>query len=292
MRIASLILILLLLVAPARAETRLRPQGPQTPTLWRGSLLATSYVGLYAGATKVGSRFGLERRFRVVRLESAYAYDLLGHVYATKELGGLLERLNRWAGLSPSASRNLGVWGGAFGALTYMEVINGFMPGVRFDPLDPAANALGAWLATGASGLPQRYPILQRFSLQFGYKDWGRVFGPEQSSGVAGNVWHDYPNGRFGLGFDVGPQEREWVTLHLAYEITSFDLDQLRNRFALGVELRPVSWLRPWLERLPGGRSLVAFHRWWNERLILPGLYVELAAVATGLFTGREPFAE
>ena len=267
-------------------------EGEPTLRPWRATAALSAHASLYAAATKVGSRFGLERNFEVMRVESAYAYDLVAHVWVVNQLGQLFGRVNEWAGMEPQSARRLGAWGAAFGSLTYMEVINGFMPNVRFDPYDPAANALGAWLAAEGPRLRERWPWARRFSLEFGYRDWGRVFGPEQSSGVAGNVWHDYPNGRFGLGYGLGPAQREWARVFLTYEITSFELEELENRFGVGVELKPQRWLAPWIRRVPGGGGLLAFVNWWDDRLLLPGLYVQLFHVDTGPFSDREPFNE
>lgn len=259
---------------------------------WRKGAVGASYLSLYAGATKVGSRFGLERRFEVVRLESAYVYDLVAHVWAVREIGGLFAAANRWGGMSPDRARIVGAWGAGFGALTYMEIINGFMPGVRFDPWDPPANALGAWLASDGSAFADRYPWLRRLSFEFGYKDWGRVFGPPQVSGTAGNIWHDYPNGRYALGYGLGPENRDWARLFLSYEITSFELQDLENRIGIGLELKPHEWLSSWAQSLPGGGRLLGFLRWWDRRLLLPGLYLQLWTLDLGAFSDREPFHE
>ncbi len=265
---------------------------PEPVNLWRRGGMVASYAGLYAGATKVGSRFGLESRFKIVRLESAYAYDLVAHVFNVREIANLMTSVGRLGGVSESRARTLGAWVGGFGSLTYMEVINGFMPGVRFDPLDPFANALGAWLATGGRDLAARHPHLQRFSLQFGFKSWSRAFGPAQSNGFLGNFWHDYPNGRFGVGYRVGSMERPVLDLMATYEITSWDLPELRNRFGFGVELQPVAWVTPWLNLAPGGRHLVALFEWFNDRLLVPGLFIELFSFDVAPFSDRDPFLE
>jgi hypothetical protein len=257
---------------------------------WRKAALAMGYAGLYGGATKVGSRLGLSPHFQIVRLESAYAYDLVAHVYNVQQLSQLVARLHEGAGMDASRARRYGAWLGAFGPLTYMEVINGFMPGVRFDPLDPVANTLGAWLATSGHDLAQDHPWLQRLSLEFGYKSLARVVGPPRSSGALGNWWHDYPNGRFGLGCAVGPQDAPWLRVFASYEITSLELAALRNRFGLGLEVPAASWLRPWVARLPGGRALLAGYEWLDRRFLMPGAYVQLWTVDAGPFSGREPF--
>ncbi len=264
--------------------------GP-TPA-WRKVAATAAHVSMYAVATKVGSRFGLERRFRVVRLEKAYAYDVVAHIWAVNQLSQLFTRVDEWAGLSPTTARRTAAWGTAFGALTYMEFINGFMPDVRFDPADPIANALGALMATKGSDFALRHPWMQRLSFEFGYKDWGRVFGPKQQTGFAGNIWHDYPNGRFAVGYSLGPQENEWVRLFATYEITSFDVEELKNRFGIGVEVKPHHWLAPILRRLPGGASLLAATDWVDRRLLLPGLYFQLWTFDTGPFSDQQLFQE
>lgn len=277
---------------PDSTGTQITPPAEVTVPTWRQMAAWGAHASLYAGATKVGSRFGLERRFEVVRLESAYVYDLVAHVWAVQQLGGLMANVHEWGGMERSRAERMGAWGAAFGSLTYMEFINGFMPGVRFDPLDPVANAAGAAMVTEGPALVRRYPWLRRLSFEFGYKDWGRVFGPEKSSGFAGNVWHDYPNGRFALGWGIGPLESEWARLFVSYQITSFELEELQNQVGLGIELKPHGWIAPWLERLPGGRSVLDFVNWWDRRLLLPGLYVQLATFDLGRFSDREPFHE
>jgi hypothetical protein len=283
---------------PLSSVLRDAPAGPDSQPVearasgWRRGLMAASYGGLYAGATKVGSRLGLSPHFEIVRLESAYAYDLVGHVFSVQQLGELMAALHRGAGLDAARSRRYGAWLGAFGSMTYMEMINGFMPGVRFDPLDPLANAVGAWLATEGHDLARNHEGLQRLSLEFGYKSLRRLVGPPRSSGALGNWWHDYPNGRFGLGLAVGPLHAPWLRVFASYEITSFHLDSLRNRFGLGVEIPAARWVGPWLENLPLGRSVLAVYEWLDRRFLMPGMYVQLWTVDAGPFSGREPFAE
>lgn len=264
------------------------PAAPAGDQAWRRSAVLTSYAALYGGAAKVGSRLGLSSDFKIVRLESAYAYDVVAHVYNTQQLGILMGALHEWVGLP----RSLGAWGGAFGSLTAMEILNGFMPRVRFDPLDPPANALGAWLATGGRDLAREHPHLRRLSLEFGYKSWARVFGQSQAEGFLGNVWHDYPNGRFGLGYAIGPAGAPWFTVFGTYEITSWDVRRLRNRLGIGVELKPTRWLAPWLEALPGGAGLIALYEWLDARILMPGVYLQLAHLDLGPFSGRQPFEE
>lgn len=263
-----------------------------TVPTWRQMSAWGAHASLYAGATKVGSRFGLESRFEIVRLESAYVYDLVAHVWSVQQLGTLFAQIHEWGGMSPPAARRMGAWGAAFGSLTYMEFINGFMPGVRFDPLDPVANAAGAGLVTQGPALVRRHPWLRRLSFEFGYKDWGRTFGVQQSSGFAGNLWHDYPNGRFALGYGVGPLESEWARLFVSYQITSFELEELENQVGLGLELKPHHWISPLLRRVPGGEAVLSFVDWWDRRLLLPGLYVQFLTVDLGPFSDREPFHE
>lgn len=266
--------------------------GPRPASHWRRGLLAASYAGLYGGATKVGSRLGLSPQFQIVRLESAYAYDLVSHVFNVHQLGQIMGSVHRAAGTEPGRARALGAWLGAFGPLTYMEVINGYMPGVRFDPLDPLANAVGAWLATGGHDLAQRHRWLRRFSLEFGYKSLRRLLGAPRSSGVMGNWWHDYPNGRFGLTYGLGPIEAPWLRVVASYEITSLELATLRNRFGLGLEIPAARWLLGWFGEVPLVRTLGAGYEWLDRRFLMPGLYFQLWTIDAGPFSGREPFVQ
>lgn len=258
-----------------------------------GTLLAIAAYGTtYGVATKVGSRLGLSGDFKVVRLETAYFYDCVGHAFVVRGLGEALTSVTRAAGYPHDASRTAGVWWGAFGSELYMEAINGFMPGVRFDPLDPVSNFVGAWLATGGRDLARRHPAFSRLSFEFGYRSWARTVGPAQDSATLGNLWHDHPNGRFGLGYAIGPDRRPWVSVVASYEITSLNLAELRNRFGIGVELHPLEWAAPALERWAVGRMALHVYRWLDSRLLLPGLYIQLAHVDAGPFSDREPFDE
>ena len=53
----------------------------------RKSALWGMYAGGYAIAWKTGTRHGIENNFRMMRLESAYGYDFVAHVYATRQMG-------------------------------------------------------------------------------------------------------------------------------------------------------------------------------------------------------------
>lgn len=268
------------------------PEGAQSISA-AGKLLAIAAYGTtYGVATKVGSRLGLSSEFKVVRLESAYLYDAVGHAFVVRELGGALTTVTRAAGYPYDASRTAGVWWGAFGSELYMEAINGFMPGVRFDPLDPVANFVGAWLASGGRDLARRHPGWSRFSFEFGYRSWSRAFGPAQDSATLGNLWHDHPNGRFGVGYAVGPGRRPWVSIVGSYEITSLELAELRNRFGIGLELHPLEWFAGPLARHAAGRAVLGAYRWLDARVLLPGLYLQLAHVDARPFSSREPFDE
>jgi len=247
------------------------------------------YAVGYATATRVGTRLGIESDFRVVRLESAYMYDLIGHVFAVKNIGHVLTSTNRWAGYDMKESRRRGAWWGAFGMWTYMEALNGFMPTVRLDPLDVPANALGAYLADGGQEVAENNTWLRRVSLQLGYKDINRVLGDESSMPL-GNLWHDYPNGRWGLGVDVGPADAHFFTLFATYSITSTHVATMQNRFGMGLELNVIGWFTPLIEKIPAGSDAMVFYRWVNERFMLPGFYVQLFHFDTGAWSNRDPF--
>jgi hypothetical protein len=273
-------------VPPALPAPRMRPGTA-------GQIASAAAYGLtYGIATKVGSRLGLRGDFKVVRLETAYLFDVVGHAYVVREAGTTLAAITRACGYPADVSRTAGVWWGAFGSEMYMEAINGFMPGVRFDPLDPVGNFIGAWLATSGRDLASRHAFLSRWTLEYGYRSWSRMLGPARDTASLGNVWHDYPNSRFGLCFGVGPLRRPWVSLVGSYEITSLKLADLKNRLGIGLELHPFEWAAPAIERLPGGATLLAVERWLDHHLLLPGLYFELAHLDLGPFSNREPFQE
>jgi hypothetical protein len=250
------------------------------------------YGAAYAAAARIGTRFGLEERYRIVRLESAYAHDFVGHIFATYQIALAMTSLNRWAGYTERQSRNRGVWWGAFTVMAFMEVLNGFMPTVRFDPLDLPANFIGAWLADGGLVLAERYPHLKRFSLQVGFKSLERIAHNQESSNVLGNMWHDYPNNRFGLGYDIGPAGRPWITLFATYSITSMKIKELRNRFGVGVEFNVVGWFSPLIMRIPGGGTFMRAYNWVNDRLMIPYCYVQLFHVDAPPFSSHPPFQE
>lgn len=258
----------------------------------RKSALYGMYAGGYAAAWKTGTRHGIQNDFRVMRLESAYGYDFIGHVYATRQMGLIFTSANRWAGLSEDQARRTGVWWGAFGMMTFMEILNGFMPGVRFDPLDIPANFIGAWSADGGLDLAERHPQFQRFSLQFGFQSWSHAFDTSGKRNLSENLWHDYPNGRFGLGYDVGPLARRWMTVFATYEITSMNIATLQNRFGMGVELPVFTWASPFIGRIPGGKGFLSVYDWVDDRILMPVLYIQLFHVDTGPWSQRPPFAE
>lgn len=276
---------------------RLRPQ--PTPTLHhydpasaRRLLLAGSYGALYGAAAKVGSRLGLEREFKVTRLESAWLIDAFGHLYAVRHTARAFAALHRWAGDDARTARRRGAWYAGFGALLYMETINGFMPGVRFDWMDPLANGAGAWLADGGEDFAADHAWTRRLTFEVGYKSWSRVSTPDDQKGPLTRFWHDYPNTRYGLGYGLGPVERPWLRVFATYGVTSLEIEALRNQFGMGVELAPHHWIAPWLERLPLGGKLLALVDGIDRHVMLPGLYYHLFDVETGPFTGREPFDE
>lgn len=257
---------------------------------WDQSILAGAYAGLYGTALAVGSQYGLESTFVVHRLETAYAYDLLGHVWVSQQIGELMGILHQRAGADAQSARRRGAWLGAFGALTTMEIINGFMPNVRFDPLDPLANALGAWLAAEGPRLVEAHPQLGRLSLQFGYRDWSEVFAAPDNGSHVDKLWHDYANSHIGVGVDVGPLRRPWASLLVTYGITSFELENMRNRFIVGAELLPLQWFDPWLRRIPYASPVVDLLQWADRRFIFPGLFIEFWRWDADPFSDREPF--
>jgi len=258
----------------------------------RRSLLWSVYVGGYIASTQVGTRLGLDNDYKVIRLESAYMYDVIAHIYVVKNMGQILDGFNQWVGVDAGVSRPRAAWYGAFGMLSYMEILNGFMPTVRLDPLDIPANAAGAWLADDGQDILSRHPHLERVTLQLGYKSVSHIFDGTESNTALGNAWHDYPNARFGLGYDIGPFERPWITMMATYDITSFKVETMENRFGMGIEFRAVNWLAPLIEHVPGGETFLTAFDWFDDRLIIPGLYVQLFTVDTGAWSQRDPFHE
>lgn len=289
-------LLVIGLTAPGFAETRSAAAGDSSrvtlPSDWGRPLLLGTYASLYGTAAKVGSRLGLEGNFRVHRLESAWALDIVGHVYAVGHVSRLFSRVHRWAGDDARSARRKGAWQAAFGAYFYMETINGFMPGVRFDWVDPISNAAGAAIVSEGPDLAEDHPWLRRLSLELGYKDWSKLTEEDDESGPLTRVWHDYPNQRFGLGYGIGPLDREWMRLFLTYDVTSLEIEDLKNVFGMGLEIKPQNWLAPWIERVPGGGGLLGFVRAIDRHVLLPGLYFQLFTVEVDAFSDREPFTE
>jgi hypothetical protein len=256
-------------------------------------VVASTYLTLYGVATHVGSRRRVEDNFKVVRLEKAYVYDFVGHTYLVREVGGIAAAVQHFAGVEKGRARTQGVWWAEFGSEMYMEILNGWVRNVRFDPLDPVANFTGAMLATKGRDLAAQHEWIDRFSLQFGYKDWGRAFRPSRTDNATlASVWHDHTNGRFGLGYDIGPLKRPWVSVFLSYEITSLSIEDLKNRFGMGIELQPIYWLDPLIRKLPLGKEFLVAHDWLNRRVLLPGLYIQLFHVDAPAFSSQQPFQE
>ena len=259
---------------------------------WRRSITNAAYVAGYGAGAYIGTPYAMRADYKVIRLESAYAYDVIGHVYCANQLGLILTSLNRWAGYSEKDSRRRGAWWGAFGIMSFMELINGFVPTVRLDPLDIPSNALGAWLADGYLDIVERHPHLEHFSLQFGFKSVARVVSDTHSSNIAVNAWHDYANGRFGLGYHVGSVRRPWITLFATYSISSMNITQLRNRFGFGVELPVVAWTSPLIRHVPGGDTFVTVYSWLDDRWLMPLFYIQLYEHDTPAWSDRAPFRE
>lgn len=259
---------------------------------WRRALVNTGYLGGYTFAASLGIRRGIGHEFRVIRLESAYAYDFVAHVWVANQVGRLFSSITRWAGYPDKTSRRRGAWLGAFGMMTFMEICNGFVPTARLDPLDIPANAIGAWLADGYIDIVERHPHLLHFTLEFGWKSMDRLLHGKESSRLLGNAWHDYPNGRFGLGYHVGSVDRPWITVFVTYTINSMDIETLRNQFGFGVELPVVAWAAPAIEMLPGGDLIVGLYSWLDERFLMPLFYIQIYEVDTPAWSNRKPFAE
>lgn len=263
-----------------------------TVTPWRRATLGAAYSGLYGGAAKVGARLGLEDRFMVRRLETAWLLDVFGHVYTVEHTARAFAALHRWAGHDPRSARVHGAWTAAFGSLLYMEIINGFMPNVRFDWLDPISNAAGATMASEGPALTARHPWLRRLTLELGYDDWSRLAEPDDQAGPLTRVWHDYPNQRWGIGVGIGPVERPWLRVFGTYGVTALEIEDMRQEWGLGVELKPHHWLAPWIERVPGGGTLLDWIAFVDRDVLLPGLYVHLATWESAPFSDRTPFRE
>jgi hypothetical protein len=253
---------------------------------------AATYVALYGMATATGLRYPTDGTFKVKRLETAYAYDLVGHVYVVRELSGIVGGIQRLGGVGARRARNDATWYGVFGSEMYMEFLNGWVPGIRFDPLDPVANVVGALLATSGQDLAARHPWMQRCSLEFGYQDWNKVFGPKRDDAFLGNIWHDHPNGRFGLGYGFGPAKLPWITPFLSYEINSYDIHELKNIFGIGVELHPVNWLDPVLRKVPVLQPFLTAYHWLDDRILMPVTYIQLWQFELPPFSNRTPFQE
>jgi len=273
------------------ADPRLLEEAHKAPAE-RMVVVYAAYAAGYASLAHIGTRLGVDGDYQIRRLESAYMYDVFGHVFITRELGLALGSLNRWAGMPDAKARRAGAWYGAFGMQTFEEILNGFMPTARLDLVDIVSNAAGAWWADGGEALRRRSPLFARFSLQYGVKSVRRVFTYQESNNILGGYWHDYVNGRWGIGFDLGPADRRWVTLLATYEITSMDVRTMKNRFGLAVELPVVSWLSPMLRHAPGGAAFLSAYEWVDRRLMLPLFTVQLMTIDTPPFSDRQPFYE
>jgi hypothetical protein len=259
---------------------------------WRRTLVHSAYAGGYTFATSLGIRRGMGRNFKIMRLESAYAYDFVAHVWVANQVGRLFSSLTRWAGYDEKTSRRRGAWWGAFGMMTVMEIFNGFVPYVRLDLLDIPANAIGAWLSDGYLDIVDRHPHLQHFTLQFGWKSVDRLVHGKASSRFLGNAWHDYPNGRFGLGYHVGRVQRPWVTVFATYTVNDMDIAELKNCFGVGVELPVVAWASPLIKRVPGGELVESVYSWLDARFMMPFFYIQIFEIDTPAWSDREPFGE
>jgi hypothetical protein len=269
------------------------PAAPIAPsTLPRRMITDVVYVGCYSAAATIGTRQGIGADFKIIRLESAYGYDFVSHIYVANQIGRILTSFNRWAGRPERESRKRGAWWGAFGMMTFMEIFNGFVPEVRLDPLDIPANALGAWLADGYLDVVEKHPRLEHFSLQFGWKSIDRLVSGDHSAHLLGAAWHDYENGRFGLGYRVGPAHRPFITIFATYSISSMNIAQLKNRFGAGVELPVVAWSAPLIRTLPGGNTFVRLYSWLDDRFLMPLFYIQLFEIDTPAWSEREPFTE
>jgi hypothetical protein len=275
-------------ITPSVPRSRIAPPDFR----WRRALVHTIYAGSYAFAARIGTRHGMQNNFRIMRLESAYAFDLLGHVYCANQLGFLFTSLNRWAGYPEKQSRRRGAWWGAFGMMTFMELLNGYSPGIRLDPLDVPANAFGAWLADGYLDVVKRHPHLEHLTFQYGWKSVDRLVHGKESSRLLGNAWHDYPNGRFGIGYHVGPVRRPWITVFGTYTISSMDVTTMKNQFGVGVELPVVAWTSPLLRRVPGGDAFVWLYSWLDKRFMMPLFYIQLFNLDTPAWSSHPPFEE
>jgi hypothetical protein len=102
---------------------------------------------------------GFTRRFRVVR-EGGFGADTefsgidkLGHVYAAHFATRTLAPLFEWIGNPPEQAHRLAAWT-AFGAMSAMEIGDGFSRRYRFSPEDFAANTVGALLGYGLLSNP------------------------------------------------------------------------------------------------------------------------------------------
>ncbi len=134
--------------------------------------------------------------------------------------------------------------------------------------------------------------VSRRISLQYGVKSLERMLYGHESNNILSNSWHDYPNGRWGVGFDIGPIDRKWITLFATYEITSMQVSELKNRFGLGMEVPVFTWFDPVIRMVPGGGSFLSVYNWFDDRILMPLLYVQLYHYDAPAFSNRNPFDE
>jgi hypothetical protein len=124
------------------------------------AIIGGSAALLGAYATTSWWKDGFTRRFRVVR-EGGFGADTefsgmdkLGHVYSTYFASRALTPLFEAVGNSPATARRIAAWT-AWGAMSAMEIGDGFSRKYRFSPEDFVANTLGALLGYGLLANPE-----------------------------------------------------------------------------------------------------------------------------------------
>ena len=129
------------------------------PRLANTLIIGGSAALLGAYATTSWWKDGFTRRFRVVR-EGGFGADTefsgidkLGHVYSTYFATRALTPLFELVGNPPASARRIAAWT-AWGAMSAMEIGDGFSRKYRFSPEDFLANTVGALLGYGLLANP------------------------------------------------------------------------------------------------------------------------------------------
>ena len=164
--------------AAAAAEVRDAPGHPAAPAVpanlrWRNAAVIGGGAALLGGYAIANwwedgftGRFRSEREGDFGRGTEFHGIDKLGHVYFTYLATRTLAPLFEWIGNPPGSARRLAALT-AWGAMSAMEVGDGFSRRYSFSPEDFAANTLGAVLGYAMLSNPALDEVVD---LRFSYR--------------------------------------------------------------------------------------------------------------------------